>query len=204
MKSSAPSLNAFAKLGYTDVGNLLVQRLHQAVEQASAVEQAHTVRGLESDAVDLDQSDLKPTLFSDPASTAAPNASGTDDELDPGEHFVQLTLYSVGITLMSALGLLHMQSGQYSQAEPLLEGALEIRKRLLGPTHPDVIISLHNLATLYDNQGRYLESESLYYESLKLCEEVFGTDSPLTRKFRRHALVISRMNQALDRFSQQS
>jgi hypothetical protein len=42
-----------------------------------------------------------------------------------------------------------------SEAEPLLVEALAMSKRLLGEEHPDVALSLNNLASLYFSQGRY-------------------------------------------------
>ena len=49
--------------------------------------------------------------------------------------------------------------GQYPEAEPLHKRSLAIREKGLGPDHPDVAISLDNLAGLYHNQGKYAEAE---------------------------------------------
>jgi hypothetical protein len=38
---------------------------------------------------------------------------------------------------------------------------LEIRERALGEEHPAVVLSLNNLAALYDSQGRYAEGATL-------------------------------------------
>ncbi len=40
--------------------------------------------------------------------------------------------------------------------------------------------SYNNLAFLYDNQGKYEEAEPLYIKSLKISEEVLGTNHPST------------------------
>lgn len=37
----------------------------------------------------------------------------------------------------------------------LYEGALRVRKEVLGVTHIDTLKSMSNLATLYDGQGKY-------------------------------------------------
>jgi tetratricopeptide (TPR) repeat protein len=58
------------------------------------------------------------------------------------------------------------QQGRYAEAEPLYKRSLAIREKALGPDHPDVALSLNNLAGLYDNQGRYAEAEPLYKRSL--------------------------------------
>lgn len=42
--------------------------------------------------------------------------------------------------------------GKYAEAEPLLEQSLAIQEKTLGPEHPEVALSLHNLAALLDRQ----------------------------------------------------
>lgn len=37
-----------------------------------------------------------------------------------------------------------------------------IREQVLGPDHPDVAVSLNNMAQLLNGQGRYAEAEPLY------------------------------------------
>lgn len=203
VKSNTFSLQRMEEMDGTDIGNALLQRLHRVIDQAKLVDN-HEIQELpeipclQPSKKEPFEEELSEEEFSVDGLDASSLAKGQSEVLSHTEHFVQTTLYSVGITLMSTLGLIHLDAGRYSQAEPLLQGALESRKKLLGPNHPDVIVSLHNLATLYDNQGRYLEAECLFYDALKLCEDVFGSDSVVTRKFRYHALVISRVNQSLE------
>ena len=49
-----------------------------------------------------------------------------------------------------------MAQGKYAEAEPLYQRALEIREKALGPEHPDVALSLNNLAMLYMPKGSTL------------------------------------------------
>jgi len=58
------------------------------------------------------------------------------------------------------------QQGKYSEAIPLAERALAIRKKVLGDNHPNVATSLNNLAALYESQGRYSQAEPLYRQAL--------------------------------------
>ncbi len=67
---------------------------------------------------------------------------------------------------------------RYAEAEPLLQRALAIRERALGPEHPHVAASLNNLAVLYDTQGRYAEAEPLYQRSLAIREKALGPEHP--------------------------
>ena len=51
---------------------------------------------------------------------------------------------------------------------------------MLGERHPDTITSLNNLASVYDNQGRYAEAEPLFAQALALAREVLGERHPYT------------------------
>ena len=61
--------------------------------------------------------------------------------------------------------------GDYARAEPLLQRALAIREKALGPDHPDVADSLDNLAVLYYVRGDYARAEPLYQRSLAISGE---------------------------------
>ena len=52
--------------------------------------------------------------------------------------------------------------GNYAEAEPLHQQSLAIKEKALGPEHPDVAVSLNNLASLYQSQGKYAEAEPLF------------------------------------------
>jgi tetratricopeptide (TPR) repeat protein len=54
---------------------------------------------------------------------------------------------------LNNLATLYYNQGDYSQAEPRFKRSLAIRKKALGPDHPDVAASLHKLAELYSTQG---------------------------------------------------
>ena len=71
--------------------------------------------------------------------------------------------------------------GRYSEAEPLYQQALELRKKLLGEEHPDVATSLNNLAGLYNNQGRNSEAEPLYQEAIIIATKTLGENHPNTK-----------------------
>jgi tetratricopeptide (TPR) repeat protein len=66
----------------------------------------------------------------------------------------------------------------YEEAERLFLRALRIREQQLGPNHPDVASSLHNLADLYRKQGRYVEAEPLFQRTLQIWESIAGPEHP--------------------------
>ena len=55
--------------------------------------------------------------------------------------------------------MLYRDQGRYADAEPLYKRSLAIREKALGPDHPDVAMSLNNLAAFYRAQGRYADAE---------------------------------------------
>jgi TolA-binding protein len=51
---------------------------------------------------------------------------------------------------------------------------------VLGKDHPDTLGSMMNLATSLNNQGKYVEAEAMYRQTLELRETVLGKDHPNT------------------------
>jgi len=64
-------------------------------------------------------------------------------------------------TAITWLGWLYKKQQRYTEAEPLLKRALEIREEAFGPVHPLVATSLNNLVGLYQAQGREAEAAPL-------------------------------------------
>jgi tetratricopeptide (TPR) repeat protein len=64
--------------------------------------------------------------------------------------------------------------GLYAAALPLNERALAIREEARGPSHPDVALSLNNLALIYHNQGNYAEALRLHERALAIYEQTLG------------------------------
>ncbi|KAI0219122.1 Kinesin light chain [Lamellibrachia satsuma] len=68
--------------------------------------------------------------------------------------------------------------GKYKEAANLLNDALGIREKTLGPDHPAVAATLNNLAVLYGKRGKYKEAEPLCKRALEIREKVLGKDHP--------------------------
>jgi CHAT domain-containing protein/Tfp pilus assembly protein PilF len=77
-----------------------------------------------------------------------------------------------------ALKLRH--AGKYDEALPLVERALEIRERLLGPEHRDVDAAIDSLARIYTSKGEYVKAEPLYRRALAIREKALGKENPDT------------------------
>jgi len=70
--------------------------------------------------------------------------------------------------------------GEYAKAESLLQEALRIDRKVLGPEHADTASSLDNLAKLYHLMGEYPKAEPLLREALRIRRKVLGEENPDT------------------------
>ena len=70
--------------------------------------------------------------------------------------------------------------GLYEEAVPLLERALEIRERVLGPQHPRVASICNNLALTWVDQGRSEDAIDLLRSAGHQTEatEIEGQEDP--------------------------
>ena len=83
-------------------------------------------------------------------------------------------------TSLNNLAGLYKSQGRYEEAEPLYLQALQLRRSLLGESHPDVASSRWNLAALYANQDRLAEAEPLLVQAVELYQQVLGNRHPHT------------------------
>jgi len=79
---------------------------------------------------------------------------------------------------LNSQAMQYYAQGRYSEAIPLLEEALKIRRKALPEGHPDIANSLNNLAGLYKSQGRSGEAEPLYDEALKIFRKALPEGHP--------------------------
>jgi CHAT domain-containing protein/Tfp pilus assembly protein PilF len=74
----------------------------------------------------------------------------------------------------------YYEKGDYVRAIPLARRALNIRRKTVGPDHPDTATSLNNLALLYDATGAYARAETLYKRALAIRQKTLGAEHPDT------------------------
>jgi serine/threonine protein kinase len=74
------------------------------------------------------------------------------------------------------LGMTYWYLGQYEAARPHLERAYEIRRKRLGPDHPDTLTSLHNLAMERWKEDRVGEAVTLCRQALEGRRRVLGPE----------------------------
>jgi tetratricopeptide (TPR) repeat protein len=74
----------------------------------------------------------------------------------------------------------------YPQAESLIQRALAICEKQLGPEHPYTATSLNNLAALYREQGKFERAEPFYQRALAIREKQLGPEHPDTMAVRKN------------------
>lgn len=78
------------------------------------------------------------------------------------------------------IGVMLIQRGELAEARNVLEGVRESRMRLLGGEHPDVAVTLKELAGISRQEGHSDEAERLYLEALAINEAMLGNEHPET------------------------
>ena len=85
---------------------------------------------------------------------------------------------SVEAELYVTLGGIYQQLGNFARADSLLTASLEIRRRLFGPSHPDVAASLVALSALRGEQAKFEEAERLAREGLEMAKRTLPANRP--------------------------
>ena len=77
-----------------------------------------------------------------------------------------------------ALQRLYEVQSLFAQAEAWATRGVTVARARFGPEHPDVALSLNNLAELYRAQGRYAEAEPLFQQALEMRRKQLGPEHP--------------------------
>lgn len=78
--------------------------------------------------------------------------------------------------LRQVVGMLYRALGRFDAAQPLMESALELRRKEFGPDHRKVLTSLDELALTLQYAGRLKEAEPLAREALERKQRIFGPE----------------------------
>jgi eukaryotic-like serine/threonine-protein kinase len=82
--------------------------------------------------------------------------------------------------MMYVMGNVYRNLGLYSRAQSLLQHALQIQQRVLGPENPETLKSAHVLANDLDDEGHFADAEKLYRQTLDTRFRVLGPANPDT------------------------
>lgn len=78
------------------------------------------------------------------------------------------------------IGVMLIQRGDLPTAQEVLQNVRETRTKLLGDAHPDLAVTLKELAGIARQQGVNEEAEALYLQALAINESMLGSDHPET------------------------
>ncbi|KAJ5701450.1 hypothetical protein N7488_008998 [Penicillium malachiteum] len=85
---------------------------------------------------------------------------------------------TMAIVLLS--GTAHLQLGHYTKAEALFREVLNASESTIGPQNPIRISALHDLALVYQWQGRLEEAETEGVKVVELRKQILGVDDSVT------------------------
>jgi tetratricopeptide (TPR) repeat protein len=81
---------------------------------------------------------------------------------------------------MNNLAIVYSKEGRYGDAEALGSQALEIRRRVLGPEHPETLSSMNNLAIVYQYETKYKQAQALFSKASEISLRLRGAEHPFT------------------------
>ena len=89
----------------------------------------------------------------------------------------------VEAAIRNTIGHTYLDLGLYTEAEKQLEAALDLRRRVLGPEHPETLRSMNDLALVYTREGsKYAQAEALAGQTLEIRRRVLGLEHYETLK----------------------
>jgi serine/threonine protein kinase/tetratricopeptide (TPR) repeat protein len=84
--------------------------------------------------------------------------------------------------VLGTLAVLRTKQRRLPEAEDLNRQILQMRRDHYGDQHPQVAMSLHNLAHVLRRQGKHAEAVELFRESLAIRRAVSGDDHPVVAR----------------------
>jgi serine/threonine protein kinase/Flp pilus assembly protein TadD len=115
-------------------------------------------------------------------SEARGNSVTAREILDKGAEKIKLELQGQPVVqgkLMNTMGFVYESLGLFDAAQSLLERALEIRTKALGPEHLDVATTYSDLATVLWRKGDMAKSQQYREAALAIREKKLGPDDPV-------------------------
>ena len=86
----------------------------------------------------------------------------------------------VEAAIRHTIGVAYRDLGLFAEAQPHIERAAELRRRVLGPENPDTLASMDELAELYRQQGKYAPAKTLLNSIVEVKRRRLGQDNPGT------------------------
>jgi tetratricopeptide (TPR) repeat protein len=87
----------------------------------------------------------------------------------------RITMWPINLNNLAALC---QNTGRMEEAEALYLRALDIKKKLLGDSHPDVAVTLNNLAMFYKAEGKLQQSAEMYRRAIEIFKQTLDPSHP--------------------------
>jgi serine/threonine protein kinase len=97
---------------------------------------------------------------------------------------------TVRARLERTIGTVYTKLGMYSEAEPLLRGALQSERRELGAASPETLLTTTALGDLLWYQRRYTDAEPLYLDVVEQRTHILGSEHPDTLRATKDLAVL--------------
>src|SRR5205085_6727638 len=81
---------------------------------------------------------------------------------------------AVEASIRRTIGLAYFDLTLFPQAERQLERAVDLRKRVLGPEHPETLASMGELGVLYTFEAKYRAAEALLTKVSEARQRALG------------------------------
>lgn len=155
------------------------------VRAERARQEAETQRGLAS--LEAEKAQALSDFLQKALTSPDPRLDGRDvrvvDVLDEaaGEIEEQFSAQpEIEAEVRAAIGRSYRGLGLFGEAEEQMVATLETRRRALGPTHPETLRSMSELALVRADRGELDSAAQLYREALELQTQTLGADHPDT------------------------
>lgn len=74
----------------------------------------------------------------------------------------------------------YLDMGKPAEAEPMFREALDLRRRVHGETHPQIVFATDSLAIALQRMGQFDEGEQLLRQTLETVRDQLGNEHPTT------------------------
>jgi tetratricopeptide (TPR) repeat protein len=159
---------------------IVLQRNRAIASEALAINEAARARAEAAKASEV--ATFLTDLFreSDPANARGKSVSARE-LLDRGAAQLSSETGSnspVRAELMDTIGGVYRALGLFDESDKITAAALELRRRTLGPEHPDIAASLDDLGQLARQRTRYEDAERWHREALAMRRKILASDDP--------------------------
>ena len=105
-------------------------------------------------------------------------------------------------SIRHTIGTTYWKLGLFADAETHLTNALDLRRRVLGESHPDTLDSAAGLGDAFTYDGKYSQAESLLADVLRLSRAALGERHPTTLTIMNNLAVAYERDGMYDRSEQ--